>query len=106
MSFLSASGSLESAFGEFANRELGAENPESVLHQREQIGDLMIRAQFQSFLQLRRNPKHLEPFEEIVRSGQLPLELEQFTHRKIAWRRVFQSRSYRKYTERPRKLTT
>src|SRR5208283_2395630 len=70
--------SLKSASGEFANRILGAEKPEHVPHQREQIADLVIRAPFQTFPQLRRDPKHLESFEKIVRSGHLPVVVEQF----------------------------
>ena len=62
----------------FADRILGTENPECVLHQREQIADLMIRAPFQTLPQLRRDPNRLESFEQVVRSGQPPLVPEQF----------------------------
>ena len=83
--------SLESAPRVFADRILGTENPESGLHPRKQIADLVIRAPFQTLCKLRCDPNCLEPFEKIVRPRELPQILEQFFDGKFFWVRVLQS---------------
>jgi len=70
--------SLKSAFRVFADSKLGAKKPEHVLHHREQIGDLAIGAPFQAFSELCPDPECFKSFNQIVRSGQLPLVLEEF----------------------------
>jgi hypothetical protein len=62
----------------FADRVLGAEKPKHVPHQREQIANLLIRAPFQTLPQFCPNPKCFKSFNQIVRSSQLPLVLEEF----------------------------
>jgi hypothetical protein len=62
----------------FADRILGAENPEPVLHPRQQFADLLIRAPFQTLPQFCPNPKCFKSFNQIVRSSQLPLVFEEF----------------------------
>jgi len=77
--------SLKSAFRVFADSKLGAKKSEHVLHQREQIGDLAIRAPFQAFSELCPDPERPEPFKNVVRSRQPLLVPEQFPNRNVFW---------------------
>lgn len=86
----------------FANRKVWAEEPEPLLHYRQQVGDLGIGAPFQTLPQLHYNPKRLESFEQIVRSRQLPLVIEQFSNGMDVWRQVLQGSLPNQYTNRPR----
>ena len=74
----------------FADRKVGTENPDLVLRQRQQVGDLLVGAPHESFSQSRPDKKSRKPLIHGVRSRQLPLELEQFPDGKLFWRQVLQ----------------
>jgi hypothetical protein len=89
----------------FANCKVRAEEPEPVLHPRQQFADLVIGAPFQTLPQFCPNPKCFKSFNQIVRSSQLPLIFEQFPDGRLVLRQVLQIPLYPQYTKHRGKLT-